>query len=82
VQEESVPTGTACAQSEVSDENLALRCATKGVEYGPVRFQPYHFRVQVVRLRCDEVESVATQLLRDEQTAVVMSSFRWWATLK
>jgi hypothetical protein len=38
--------------------------------------------VQVVRIKCDSVESVATLPLRNEQTAVVLSSFRLWATLK
>jgi len=63
---------------------LAVRCGAKGrtIFFQFVSSHVVITTVQVVRIKCDSVESVATLPLRDEQTAVVMSSFRWWTTLK
>ena len=76
---------TACARSGVSDEKIFLFVARlRGCRITPqfASSRVVITTVQVVRIKCDSVESVATLPLRNEQTAVVLSCLRWWATLK
>ena len=64
---------TACAQSEVDEKTCcSLRDKGRTIQFQFASSHVVITTVQVVRLKCDSVESVATLRLRDEQTAVVM----------